>query len=344
MKILLGMSGGLDSTYALKKLRDEGHEVEGVVLVMHPYTETELARESADSLSTRLHVINCEERFSKTVIPNFISEYKSGRTPNPCVICNSEIKFRVLYDYAIEHGFDAIATGHYADVVKITDEDGTRYALRRCSDERKDQTYVLWRLPQKILSKLVFPLYNNKKEIIRAEAKEAGLIAADRDDSQEICFIPDNDYAAYIESVSGKCPEGNFIDAEGNILGKHKGIINYTVGQRKGLGIAMGRRVFVTGINPVDNTVTLSPVDKLYDRVEVSGMVFSGMREPKEGSESKLFVKLRYLAKEKECTLIYRGNGKGSVILSEPERAITPGQSAVFYRDGVLMAGGFIDA
>lgn len=343
MRILLGMSGGLDSTYALKKLLDEGHSVEGAVLVMHPYTENDLARQSADSFGVKLHVINCEKEFSETVIPNFISQYKSGRTPNPCVICNSEIKFKLLYEYAIANGFDAIATGHYANIVKINDEFGTRYALSCPTDDKKDQTYVLWRLSQEILSKLVLPLYNNKKETVRAEAKSIGLVAADREDSQEICFIPDNDYVGYIERSTGPSPKGNFVDCDGNILGQHKGIINYTVGQRKGLGIAMGKRVFVTDIDPITNAVTLSPEDRMSDRVEISSMVFSGMREPPINSQTILFVKLRYLAKPTECILSYHGNGRATLSLSEPVRAVTPGQSAVFYRDGVLMAGGFID-
>lgn len=343
MKVLLGMSGGLDSAYALKMLLDAGHTVEGAVLVMHPYTETDLAGECADSFGIPLHVIDCREAFNSCVIPNFINEYRSGRTPNPCVICNSEVKFRCLYDYAMANGFDMIATGHYADVVRLEDTRGVRYAVRRALDTRKDQTYVLWRLSQDILSHVIFPLYNNKKESVREDARRLGIPAADREESQEICFIPDNDYVSYIENAVGSSPEGRFIDTEGNTLGTHRGIINYTVGQRKGLGIALGQRMFVTEINPTDNTVTLSAEDKTRDELCVSGMVFSGIAEPSVGEQITLSVKLRYLAKQEKCVLKYDGQGRARVSLFAPVRAVTPGQSAVFYNGDILAAGGFIE-
>ncbi len=339
MKILLGMSGGLDSTYSALKLIRAGHTVEGAVLLMHDFTEISEAEEAAAALGIKLHIIDCREAFEKTVVSYFVNDYKNGRTPNPCIVCNSDIKFKMLHDFQKANGFDKMATGHYADIVKI----GERYALKRSEDLKKDQTYMLWRLPQEILADIYFPLFDDKKENIRKEAKNGGLTAADRPDSQEICFIPSGDYAEFIENRTGPSIAGNFIDENGNILGKHKGIIHYTVGQRKGLGIALGRRMFVTEINPENNTVTLADSDKMSTEVYIRDMVFSGISEPEIGSEAELAVKLRYLAPLINAKLAYLGNGRGKIILSEPAKSVTAGQSAVFYRNGVLMCGGFIE-
>ena len=343
MRILLGMSGGLDSTYAALRLIEEGHTVEGAVIVMHKHTEIDAAKASAESLGIRLHVINAELQFDICVVDYFVSEYRSGRTPNPCVVCNSDVKFRTLCDYAEKHGFDAISTGHYAKIVKIGSGEKARYAISSAKDNKKDQTYMLWRLPQDILAKLYLPLYNMEKSQVRENAREAGISAADREESQEICFIPTGDYADFIEERTSPVPHGSFVDADGNILGEHRGIIRYTIGQRKGLGIAMGQRVFVTDIDPLANTVMLSLNDSYSDRVGVLGMVFSAIDEPDANSELKLLVKLRYLAPRIPCVLKYLGGGVAEVTLETPQRAVTPGQSAVFYDEsGTLIAGGFI--
>lgn len=342
MKILLGMSGGLDSTYAAHKLMGEGHTVEGAVLVMHGHTDVAAAKESAKNLGIKLHELDCRFEFEEKVVASFVSEYLAGRTPNPCVVCNSEVKFRVLLDYATANGFDAIATGHYARIVKRKTENGPRYAVSRAKDAKKDQTYMLWRIPQDILSHLYFPLADEEKKDIRESARDIGLTCADRDESQEICFIPDGDYASFIEERTEPSPHGFFINKEGKILGEHKGIIRYTVGQRKGLGIAMGKRVFVTDINVFQNTITLSEEDSFTDSLSVDGMVFSGIEEPRRYEKIRLTVKVRYLAKPIPCTLEYLGDGKGRVGLDLAERAITPGQSAVFYDGQDLVAGGFI--
>lgn len=344
MRILLGMSGGVDSTYAALKLKEEGHDVEGAVLVMHEYTETDLAEAAAKSVGIPLHKIDCRDVFESRVVGNFISEYLSGRTPNPCVVCNSDVKFRVLLDYALENGFDKIATGHYAKITERNSDDGVRYAVACSEDASKDQTYVLWRLSQDVLAHLYFPLSDSEKKNIRVEAKEKGLSAADRGDSQEICFIPSGDYAGFIEKRTQPSKPGNFINNEGKILGEHKGIIHYTIGQRKGLGIAMGQRIFVTKINPADNTITLSFDDSVSQNVSVFGMVFSGIAEMKKGQIKRLRVKLRYLAPPVECSLEYKGGGGATIKLDTPVRAVTPGQSAVFYDGEVLAAGGFIDS
>lgn len=338
MKVLIGMSGGLDSTYAAKKLIEDGYTVEGAVLLMHEYTETHLAKESADSIGIPLHIIDCRERFDRIVKENFVSEYSKGRTPNPCIVCNENVKFRVLYDYAMENGFDKIATGHYA---RIALRDNGALALALAEDSAKDQTYMLYRLPEQILSRLVFPLSEMNKYSVRTNAHEDGLLAADRPDSQEICFLPDGNHAEYIESVAGKFLPGNFIDEEGRVLGKHKGIIRYTVGQRKGLGISLGKRAFVTEINPTNNNITLSSAMSGKTQVEISDVVFSGVREFEVEKHTSYYAKVRYTAPLIKVTPKLIGNHK---ILLEFDRPVNaaPGQSAVVYLDSCIAFGGVI--
>ena len=336
MKILVGISGGVDSAYAAKKLMLEGHEVEGAVLIMHQHTEVNAAREAAESVGIKLHEIDCTTAFDE-IKRNFVNEYINARTPNPCIICNERVKFRILYDYAMANGFDAIATGHYARLVSL---DG-RYALAMPEDSRKEQTYMLYRLPQEILSRLVLPLAEGTKSEIRSMAEERGISAANREDSQEICFLPEGNHTEYIESVAGKSPEGDFVDYQGKILGRHKGIIHYTVGQRKGLGISLGERVFVTEIDPVKNTVTLSPNMSGKITVNLSDVVYSGMPSPTEETEVILDVKLRYTAPLVKATARLYPDGRATLTLASPQK-FAPGQSAVLYRDGVVMLGGFI--
>ena len=341
MRILLGLSGGVDSTYAALALKEAGHDVEAAVLMMHEYTSIDEAQESADSLGIPLHVIDVRDEFEKIVKSNFVSEYTNARTPNPCVVCNSEVKFFYLLKYATENGFDRIATGHYAGIKKFFDGIGEYYAICRGADAKKDQTYMLWRLDQKILSKLVFPLESFMKSDVREKTRDGGLSAAERPDSQEICFLPEGNHTEYIESVAGKCPEGDFVDNEGKILGRHKGIIHYTVGQRKGLGISLGERAFVTEINPENNTVTLSPKMSGKDTVYLTGVVYSGMEYPKDEMVVQLDVKLRYTAPLVKVTAHLYSDGTAVLHLLEPQK-FAPGQSAVLYRDGVVMLGGFI--
>lgn len=342
MRVLVGISGGLDSAYAAIKLMRDGHEVEGAILLMHEYTEVEAAKSVALEIGIKLHLIDCRERF-KAVTDNFISEYSRARTPNPCIVCNPLVKFRCLYDFAMSHGFDKIATGHYARVESFLLNGETRYAIAGAKDAKKDQTYMLYRLPQDILSALVFPLADDEKSEVRRAAGEVSLSVADKKDSQEICFIPDGDYASYIESIKGVFPEGNFIGENGEILGKHKGIIRYTVGQRKGLGVAAGQRIFVTRIDPNSNTVTLSAEGGSTGKVSVSDIVFSGMTEPTAPEERRVSVKLRYSAKPIDAVAIFDGNGGAELLLSAPQRAVTPGQSAVMYCEDRILCGGFIN-
>ena len=337
MKILVGISGGVDSAYAAHKLKSEGHEVEGAVLIMHDYTELSAAREVAESISIPLHELDCRDSFEQ-IKENFVTVYSSGRTPNPCIICNERVKFRILYDYAIQNGFDAIATGHYAKVTTL----GERVALAFPEDMRKEQTYMLYRLPQEILSHLVLPLSDGTKSQIRENAQLSGISAANRADSQEICFLPDGNHTDYIESKVGKCPEGDFIDDYGRVLGRHKGIIHYTVGQRKGLGISLGERAFVTDINPVDNTITLSPNLSGVKSIRLTDIVYSGLAEPNCDCELEMMVKLRYTAPLVKAKVVFYTDKTATVIFSEPQKS-APGQSAVLYRDGIVMCGGFIN-
>ena len=336
MKILVGISGGVDSAFAAKKLLGLGHEVEGAVLIMHEHTELSSAREAAASVGIKLHEIDCRKSFEQ-IKENFVNEYINARTPNPCIICNERVKFKTLYDFAMERAFDAIATGHYAKVVKINN----RYTLAVAEDIRKDQTYMLYRLPQNILAKLVLPLSEGKKTDIRILAEEEGISAANREDSQEICFLPEGNHTEYIESVAGKCPEGNFVDENGKILGRHKGIIHYTVGQRKGLGISLGERAFVTEINPETNTVTLSPNMSGKSIVELTDVVYSGITPPSEECELVLDVKLRYTAPLVKTKATLYPDGRATLTLESPQK-FAPGQSAVLYSDGIVMLGGFI--
>ena len=342
MRILVGMSGGLDSTYAALKLINEGHDVEGAVLVMHEYTETEAAERAASEIGIRLHTVDCRAAFDSAVKEYFVNEYLNARTPNPCIVCNGEVKFKYLYEYAVENGFDAIATGHYSKIVHISDENGSRYAISAAQDSKKDQSYMLWRLSQDILSHLVLPLSELEKNEIREKAISLGLTSAKSRESQEICFIPDNDYASYIENERGIMPHGSFVLEDGTVIGEHNGIIRYTVGQRKGLGISLGARAFVTDIDPVKNTITVAREPKKSTEFLVTDLVFSGLSRQLAGTEMDLFVKLRYQAPRVPVRVIFSENNTLTARLFAPASSVTPGQSAVFYDGDVVVFGGFI--
>ena len=343
MKILVGMSGGVDSAYATYKLLREGHTVAGAVLEMHDYTDTASAKEVCDTLGIPIYIINCKDLFESCVVSNFIDEYRRARTPNPCVICNSEVKFECLLDFALANGFDRIATGHYARIGTSETGEGKRYCIELSRDGKKDQTYMLWRLSQRVLSHLLLPLSDVKKEEVALFNSELKLVPVDKKESQEICFIPDNDHAAFIESRVGKSPEGDFVDDEGNVVGRHKGIINYTVGQRKGHGVALGARAFISDIDPENNRITLSLKTSERYSFTVSGIVFSGIEAPKSEEKMRLEVKHRYHSPRISATVSFLPEGRAEVVLDEPARSLTPGQSAVFYLGERLAFGGFID-
>ena len=341
VKILVGVSGGVDSAFAVKKLQLLGHTVEGAVLKMHEYTECDAARRVAKDLGIPLWEIDCTVSFNSIIKKNFVEEYSAGRTPNPCILCNERVKFKYLYDFAMEHGFDMIATGHYARVESFELDGEPCYALSCAEDLAKDQTYMLYRLPQHILEKLVLPLSEGTKAQIREAAAGYGIGAADRKDSLEICFLPDGGHAEYVESVIGASPEGDFIDTEGRVIGRHKGIIRYTVGQRKGLGISLGERAFVTNIDPVNNTVTLSTSSEGQYEVLVRDMVYSGIPMPKEVTVRTFTAKLRYSRSAGECEATLYPDGTAVLKFDTPQKA-APGQSAVLYDGKRVVCGGYI--
>lgn len=340
MRILVGLSGGLDSTYTAYKLKKEGHEVEGLVLEMHDYTDLSAAKRAAEILDIPLNVLDCREKFSKYVIGNFIDEYSSGRTPNPCTVCNRYVKMAELCRYAIHNGFDKAATGHYANIE--FDADRRRYCVKMGEDRRKDQSYMLWYLTQEELRTLCLPLSNITKEQIREEARSTPFAhLADAEESQEICFIPDNDYASYIEKERGKFPEGDFIDAEGKVIGRHRGIIHYTVGQRKGLGISLGAPAYITKIDPITNTVTVEKQSDVKSNILKACNLNSMLLPTDDGCKYTLDVKIRYAAQPMKAVVSIE-NGIATAVFDAPVRAVTPGQSAVFYLDGRIAFGGVI--
>ena len=337
------MSGGVDSSVAAFLLKKQGYEVEGVTLHMHgdgaARDEENDAAAAAEKIGIRNTLVNLEEPF-QSIKDYFVSEYRKGRTPNPCVVCNPQIKWAALLDYAEKSGADAIATGHYSGIDLL--ENG-RYALRVSDCPGKDQTYVLYRLTQEQLKKTVMPLGSYTKEEVRNIAREAGLAVSEKKDSQEICFIPDHDYAGFIERRSGiRVPEGNFVDACGNVLGKHRGIIHYTVGQRKGLGIAFGKPMFVSEIRAERNEVVLASDEDLYtDRLIAENLCYMGVSQFLRSMKAN--AKIRYAHRAEKCSIIPITENEAEVIFERPVRAAAPGQSVVFYDDsGYVMGGGFI--
>lgn len=339
-KIAVGMSGGVDSSVTAAMLLSQGYEVEGIILRLKPDSAADGdiadAQQVADSLGIKLHVLDCREQFRKSVIEPFISEYLSARTPNPCVECNSAIKFGVMLDYALnELGCDKIATGHYA---QIRESDG-HYSLLR-SMTNKDQSYFLYRLNQFQLAHAMFPLDGFDKSEIREYAEKLNIPVASKRDSQEICFVPNDDYIAYLTSQGITSPKGNFIDPDGNILGTHNGIINYTVGQRKGLG-AFGKPMFVNSLNAEDNTVTIGENGTQYS----IGLVADRLNIIDEAlftDEFEAQVKIRFRANPEPARIIRDTDNTFRVIFERPQRSVTPGQGAVIYQGNRVLGGGRI--
>lgn len=337
-KILLGMSGGVDSTFSAVRLLNEGYDVEGAILVMSEHTDISSAQANADRLGIKLHIVDCREKFDECVKMNFISEYCRGRTPNPCTVCNRYVKMAELCRVAESIGAKKIATGHYCGIGY--DEKSGRYYPKKGADVRKDQSYVFWNLTQKELSMLYCPLFADNKSDIVERARESG-IEVPEGESQDICFIPDGDHAAFIEAAVGKLPEGDFVDTKGNVIGRHKGIIRYTIGQRKGLGISAGHPVFVCGIDAEKNRVIISEEDALFTtEFSCSGLNFAKLA-PFEGT-IRAQAKARYAAKPTDATVTVHGD-TATVKTDAPVRAAAPGQSAVFYDGNDVLFGGFID-
>ena len=342
-KILLGMSGGVDSSVSAVVLQEQGYEVIGATMTL--WEDTEKAIEDAKKVCKKLgiehHVIDCTEKFRCHVINKFISEYENAKTPNPCVECNRYLKFGAFYEKAKELGCEYIATGHYAKTEYS--EKYKRYVLKKSDEEKKDQTYFLYYIPKEEIGYIIFPLQNRtSKEETRKIAEKNSLEVAQKKDSQEICFIPDNDYQKFLQKYSSQKPKvGNIVLKDGTVLGKHNGLINYTIGQRKGLGISYKEPLYVIKLDIQKNQVIVGTEQDLYSKEliadEINWLAIDQLKEP-----LKLKAKVRYRAKEAECTVYPIENEQVKVIFDEPQRAITPGQSVVFYDEDIVIGGGKI--
>lgn len=333
------MSGGVDSSVCAALLKNDGYEVLGITLDLFGDTTQSQAdaKSVCDSLEIEHTVFNLKNEFKGFVIDNFINEYINGRTPNPCIVCNRTIKFGEMLKLADKLGCDKIATGHYA---KIIEKNG-RFLLCRGDDRSKDQSYVLYCLTQKQLSRTVFPLASHSKDEVRTTAEGLNLVNANKKDSQDICFVPDGDYAAFIEKTANFVAQtGNYLDINGKVLGQHKGVIRYTIGQRKGLGIALGKPAFVIDKNPNTNEVIIGDEENLfYNKVYIENLNFIPFDELK--GEMKVFCKLRYRHTEQPAIIKPYKNGV-LVEFDAPQRAPSPGQAAVFYDGDIVVGGGTI--
>ncbi len=353
-RVVVGMSGGVDSSVAAWILKEQGYEVIGVTMQVWQEEDAQAqeenggccglsavedARRVAAMLDIPYYVMNFKSEFKEHVIDYFVDEYLRGRTPNPCIACNRYVKWESLLKRSMDIGADYIATGHYARIARLPNG---RYAIKNSASSAKDQTYALYSLTQSQLSHTLMPVGDYTKEEIRKIAAKLGLRTADKPDSQEICFIPDHDYARFIEQEAGQVKgPGNFVTADGRVLGRHKGITHYTIGQRKGLGIAMGVPVFVTKICPQSNEVVLGSNEEVYGDTlyadKLNYMSIPGLEE-----ELQVTAKIRYSHKGAPCTIANAGDGKVICKFQEPVRAITPGQAVVFYHGDTVVGGGTI--
>lgn len=348
-KVILGLSGGVDSTAAALVLKSRGFDVTGLYFDISEHNEegVEAARKAAQETGIGFVRVNVHELFSDIVIDNFCSEYIRGRTPNPCIICNPAVKFRTLLDYADAEGAQYIATGHYADTVYS--EKFRSWFIKQSRNTKKDQSYMLYRLPQDVISRLIMPLEDfESKNDVREFAEARGLFNASKKDSQEICFIDSGmGYIEFLRSKGYNPVEGNYVDTQGNVLGRHEGIVNYTVGQRKGLGIALGKPAFVVSINDTDNTVVLGDSGDLFrSEVYIRDCFFpmTGNGEiPDMLDGLRVFCKIRYAAKPASAVIGRADDGMVRISFDEPQRAPAPGQSLVIYSDGIVIGGGFIE-
>ena len=353
MNILVAMSGGVDSSVAAKLLADAGNCCTGCTMKLYTnedagiprghtccsLDDVEDARSVAARLGMRYYVFNFSEDFEEKVIGKFVSSYRHGRTPNPCIDCNRFMKFDKLFERARLLGCDHVATGHYARIEKQNGE----YILKKALDASKDQSYVLYTMTQEQLAHTLFPLGALPKTQTRAIAEEAGFWNAHKPDSQDICFVPDGDYAAAIERLTGEKSEpGDFVDRQGHVLGRHGGIIRYTVGQHRGLGLGQSEKRYVCALCPEENTVVLGGVDELFSRTAlVSEMNWISGEAPQTPIRCR--VKTRYRQTEQPAVVTALPDGWARVEFDEPQRAVTPGQAAVLYDGEVVLGGGTIE-
>lgn len=346
-KILLGMSGGIDSSVSAILLQKQGYEVIGCTMELWGMNTCCMsqaiydAKKVCEQLGIPHYTIDCKNEFKSKVVDNFIQEYKEARTPNPCVECNRYLKFGVFYKKAKELACDYIATGHYASIEFSNKYQ--QYVLKKSKEGEKDQTYFLYTIPKQRLKDIVFPLQEyTKKEDIRKIAKENNLMIANRKESQEICFIPNHDYQEFLKKYGQyERQKGNIVLRNGEILGEHRGLINYTIGQRKGIGISYQKPLYVLELDKEKNQVIVGTEEELYSKLlyvkEVNWLVWNQLEEP-----MKCKAKIRYRAKETDC-IVYPNKDMIKVIFDVKQRAITPGQSIVFYdKDGVVLGGGKI--
>lgn len=343
-KVIVGLSGGVDSSVAAYVLMKQGYEVIGVT--MHVWGDVSEnvavkdAKKVADHLGIPHHVIDFTEEFKEKVVDYFIGEYMAGRTPNPCNMCNRFVKWEALLDRAKDFGAKYVATGHYARIKQL---DNGRLVVMNSLTAVKDQTYALNQLTQEQLAHTIMPVGQYTKDEIRQIAKDAGIPVADKPDSQDICFIPDGNYKNFLEKYADrKLPsEGNFVNEAGEILGKHKGITNYTVGQRKGLGIALGKPVFVSAIRPETNEVVISDTGDVFAReLYCNHLNFMAVEDLTEKTD--VIAKIRYAHKGSPCTIEKVDEDTVKCTFHEDVRAITPGQSVVFYQNDYVFGGGII--
>jgi len=352
-KVVVGMSGGVDSSVAAYLLKEQGYDVIGITMQIWQDEATSVieensgccglsavddARRVANHLNIPYYVMNFKNDFRRYVIDDFAREYYQGRTPNPCIRCNRYVKWESLLKRSLDIGADYIATGHYANITRL--ENG-RYTLKK-APSHKDQTYALYNLTQKQLSSTLMPVGAYTKDEIRKIAASIQLPVAHKSDSQDICFVPDGDYKKFLELYTGKkLPLGNFIDIKGNIIGTHTGIANYTVGQRKGLNLSLGHPVYVIEIRPKTNEVVIgSDQDIWKDRLIAKHVGFMSISEL--NGEMQVNTKVRYNHQGAPCTMRKTGKDLIECVFEQPQRAITPGQAAVFYDDDYVVGGGII--
>jgi len=358
MRIVVAMSGGVDSSVAAALLAEEGHDVIGVSMQLYDQTRGERAfgsccslddlhdaRRVAATISIPHYILNFERQFDEQVISNFVHEYTSGRTPLPCAHCNSELKFATLAERARGFGADRVATGHYARVE--WDEARRRYLLKRAADPAKDQAYFLFSLTQDQLGQAVFPVGTRSKDAVREYARRRRLPVAEKPDSQEICFIPDDDYRSFVGRLASTAPQdGEILDEGGAVVGRHSGVHRFTVGQRKGLGLAPSRApsrapMYVLAIKPIERQVIVGPRGSL----ERATLTASGVNWILEAPAEPLRVSAQIRHRHQAAAAVVRALGprRAEVVFDQPQMAITPGQAVVFYQDDLVVGGGWID-